>query len=517
MKKIWIFIFTLLSVSCNDWLEINSEKSVTLSDFFKNESELETWMNGILAGEKELEAKGSIDTYGYAGLFCDDAGASEGARRLDWQYYWDHTDNWKAHFDAIYLANVMRDSRKQFENVSSERADFWLAQASFVKAYAYFDLVRRWGEVPIPPNSEEVLALPKRPVQEVLDEAIRCAEAALILPIHEKLSDSYGAAITSKQYASLGTVHTLLANIYAWMGGLYGKKEYWEKAEQEASLVIDGKAGNYDLEPDIAGMVKNCLGKVRNSKETIFNIELSPLDIDRLYITRLEEYYPGMALLNYPYMKANPKEIETDVSVSKIKVKTVRQLYPESRDQRLKEYWFNLGQVGWYEHTSPDDSVKVYSEYAFLNKWKEPIYQTNPELQDDYTGVIAMDGNRVIWRLADLILLRAECRARLGLATAKDDLDRIRLRAGLSKYSGSTDPEILRKEIFRERERELLGEGQRYYDIVRNGYYREELLGNFKTLSDNDVENGALYLPISQPAFVKNIYMKQNTYWLWHQ
>lgn len=517
MKKIYIIIFTLLSVSCNDWLEVNSEKSVTLSEYFKSENELEAWMNGILSAEGDLEARGSVNTYGYAGLLCDDAGSAEGARRLDWRYYLDHADEWKGHFDVIYLANVMRDCREQFENISSERADFWLAQASFVKAYAYFDLARRWGEVPIPSNSEKILPLPKSPVQDVLDEAIRCAEAALILPKYERLSDSYGAAITTKQYASLGTVHTLLANIYAWMGGLYGKKEYWERAEQEASLVIDGKSGDYNLEPDIAGMVKNCLGKVRNSKETIFNVELSSLDIDRLYLTNLEKHYPGMDLINYPYMKANPKEIETDASASKIKVRTVRQLYPESRDQRLKEYWYNLGQVGWYEHSSPEDSIKVYSEYAFLNKWKEPIYQTNPEMQDDYTGVIAMDGNRVIWRLADLILLRAECRARLGLATAKDDLDRVRVRAGLLKYQGSTDPEVLRKEIFRERERELFGEGQRYYDIARNGYYREELLGNFKTLSDNDIKSGALYLPVGQPAFVKNIYMKQNTYWLWHQ
>lgn len=517
MKKIWIVILTFLSVSCNDWLEIDSEKSVVLSGYFKSENELETWMNGILSREGDLEAIGSVDSYGYAGLLCDDAGKSEGFRRLDWRYYLDHRDSWKAHYDVIYLANVMEDCKKQFENVSPGRADFWLAQASFAKAYAYFELARKWGEAPIPPGSEGNLPLPKKSVQDVLDEAIRCAEAALILPKYEELSDSYGAAVTTKQYASLGTVHTLLANIYAWMGGLYGKKEYWEKAEEEASLVIDGKAGNYDLESDIAQMIKNCLGKVRNSRETIFNIELSPLDIDRLYLVRLEERYPGMALLDYPYMRANPKEIETDVSTSRIKVEKVRQVYPESQDQRLKEYWFKLGQVSWWEHSSPDDSVKVYSEYAFLNKWNEPIYQTNPEMMDDYSGVIAMEGNRVIWRLADLILLRAECRARLGLATAKDDLDRIRLRAGLPKYSGSTDPEVLRKEIFRERERELFGEGQRYYDIVRNGYYRDELPGNFKTLTDNDVQNGALYLPVSQPAFVKNVYMKQNTYWLWHQ
>lgn len=64
--------------------------------------------------------------------------------------------------------------------------------------------------------------------------------------------DANGTAVPSKQYASLGTVHTLLANIYAWMGGLYGKEEYWKKAEEHASLVIDNKVGIYDLEKTVA-------------------------------------------------------------------------------------------------------------------------------------------------------------------------------------------------------------------------------------------------------------------------
>ena len=55
-------------------------------------------------------------------------------------------------------------------------------------------------------------------------------EIALSLPTHENLTDANGEAVTSKQYASLGSVHTLLANIYAWMGGLYGETSYWENS-----------------------------------------------------------------------------------------------------------------------------------------------------------------------------------------------------------------------------------------------------------------------------------------------
>ena len=128
-----------------------------------------------------------------------------------------------------------------------------------------------------------------------------------------------------------------------------------------------------------------------------------------------------------------------------------------------------------------------------------------------------MQGNRIVWRLADLILLRAECRAQLGMPEAVQDLNRIRERAGLLDYKGSLKKKDLLKEIFRERERELFGEGQRYYDIVRNGYFRDILLGNYKTLTDKDVKDGALYLPVNHNAFLNNSLMTQNIYWLWHQ
>ena len=75
----------------------------------------------------------------------------------------------------------------------------------------------------------------------------------------------------------------------------------------------------------------------------------------------------------------------------------------------------------------------------------------------------------------------------------------------------------IRREIFNERRRELFGEGQYYFDIVRNGYYREMLRGKFKTLTDEEVRNGALYTWVSSDAFEKNTLMTQNRYWLWQK
>ena len=126
------------------------------------------------------------------------------------------------------------------------------------------------------------------------------------------------------------------------------------------------------------------------------------------------------------------------------------------------------------------------------------------------------------WRLADIILLRAECYNKLGqtdLAIA--DLNTIRNRAGAEAYPSIYDDGDLKKAIFKKREKELFGENdERYYDIIRNNYILEELHGKFQTLTANDIQNGALFLPIPSNAYsdrdgkVTNTMIRQTIYWM---
>lgn len=76
------------------------------------------------------------------------------------------------------------------------------------------------------------------------------------------------------------------------------------------------------------------------------------------------------------------------------------------------------------------------------------------------------------------------------------DLNVIRKRAGAKEY---TLDENLEEAIALERDKELFLEGicTRYFDIARNRAFREKLRGKFKTLSDQDVKDGALFFPIS--------------------
>ena len=160
---------------------------------------------------------------------------------------------------------------------------------------------------------------------------------------------------------------------------------------------------------------------------------------------------------------------------------------------------------------------------AFLQKYSFPYYaKEDNSLEPFYMG---MEMNRVVWRLADIYLLRAECRAYQGKANAEDDLNIIRHRAyGNDNHKYTTAEGDIKLAIFREREKEFLFEDNRWYDVVRNGfnhlnghtdydYIRNELSEAYADLTDQDIRDGALYLSFSSYIFVNNELIRQNVYW----
>lgn len=104
--------------------------------------------------------------------------------------------------------------------------------------------------------------------------------------------------------------------------------------------------------------------------------------------------------------------------------------------------------------------------------------------------------------------------AKLNDDLAKADLNKIRDRANATPYPAPGESDI-QLAIFKERERELLFEGHRYFDIIRNGleYIHTYMDGNYKTLDQQDVKEGALFLPLYTDAFTLNDLIRQNIYW----
>ena len=125
---------------------------------------------------------------------------------------------------------------------------------------------------------------------------------------------------------------------------------------------------------------------------------------------------------------------------------------------------------------------------------------------DDYLYCM---NNRILFRLADIYLLRAEGHAALGnTAQAMEDLIKIRNRAGLKNYDGSTS---LFRAILDERNRELFLEGHRYYDMCR--YYFNTGISLLQNTSANQMEKGKYLMPVDPSLFENNIVTLQNSFW----
>jgi hypothetical protein len=116
-----------------------------------------------------------------------------------------------------------------------------------------------------------------------------------------------------------------------------------------------------------------------------------------------------------------------------------------------------------------------------LSNWAKSVtdgtsvwYHAFKYKQQDYTPVSVEYS--IIFRLAEQYLIRAEARANQGdLIGAKEDLDKIRNRAGLKNTTAASKEEILQA-ILLERKLELFTEhGHRFFDLKRFGKLDSEL------------------------------------------
>jgi len=114
----------------------------------------------------------------------------------------------------------------------------------------------------------------------------------------------------------------------------------------------------------------------------------------------------------------------------------------------------------------------------------------------------------VLTRLEDITLLRAEALAVLGEKNAAiENLNVIRTLRGLEDYNEAINGSLI-DAIFKERKRELMGEGHRWYDLVRYNRIRRNNPKFWDLITE-----GGIYWPIDQTLLSQNEQLEQNSYW----
>lgn len=498
----------LLFSGCEQQLTVEPENSLTFGNI-KTEKDIESLLRGVGSTVRSMVCWNGL-LQNEKGDYADEVDESRRrARMLELEA--GTKDIWESHYQVIIGSQNVLDYVKLVDMPKS-RERFYTGQAYFFKALVYFDLIRRFGDCILQKEGVRWEPIAKSSWPEVCDFAIEMAEQAVeLLPTADKLMDCDGKSILSKSTPSKGAANALLAHLCAWKAGgkyfarmvdrEYDEKALWEKAEKACTEVIESP-----------------LYRLAKTSEEVCNTVITGNSAEGIYETVMKDYYNevgkrvfsmGTDYVGYP---VRPEYAPGTVvyMTFRIYTSTVRKMYPGT-DTRKYAYFYDLDGMD-------QEDKEITGGFAYPYKERS----INIEVTGTKKRFVSFNANKIWWRLADIYLLRAECRARLGgdkKEGAIADINEIRDRAKASRYSASEYGGDLQMAVFRERERELLMEGHRYYDIIRNGleYVHSELEGGFKTASGQDFVDGAFFLMNGDLDFKDNPLMRQNLYWLKRQ
>ncbi|MDR6782321.1 hypothetical protein ABIE26_001191 [Pedobacter africanus] len=514
MKLIYFIILIIVfsSISCKKALDLNPKNSITYSNGIRTEKDIESLMNSAELNVRLVEnlLLTNYDSFfqsfynrystNYINLFDFLKGS--------------HYPNDKASlgfYQIIHKSNIPLRYLDQTD-MPEPRKDYYRGRANFYKAFAYLWLIRRYGDVILIKDDVILEPVAKSPWPEVADYAIDLAEQAVkLLPEYSDIKDAQGNPPANKFTPSKGAANALLANLTAWKAGAkylaqvkdanYDELSLWKKSADACSQIIE--SGQYNLAPNPEQVCESVL--VGNSSESIYEAELrqywDELNIYSLKYNQRE--YHGLNVYSQNDCPINFKNmVPPEYLDLKLLADSVKRLF-SSEDLRLKSWFYKFDSLS---------NVPSMKGLAFSNKYRRFKYYTSGTKLGLVQGCFQ---NRVFWRLADIYLLRAESRARLGdMGGAIADLNKVRARSQAKLYENSDGD--LRYAIYEEKvKKEMLFEPDSFwYDVIRNGYLRiEPSLKQFSTdkLTDQDLRDGAAF--VNMEADPNNPLMRHNIYW----
>ena len=153
-----------------------------------------------------------------------------------------NTGNWRWPWNIIKAATFIANCPDDIPGASVEDINFVRGQAYFWRAWAYYQLVRYWGPVPVLEDlNADAAGAQLSKISEVYEFIVsNLQEAEKLVPVNH--TGTPWTINGMNVLVNKGAVQATLAHVYLTMGGWpleYGT-EYYAKAAVEAKKVIDG-------------------------------------------------------------------------------------------------------------------------------------------------------------------------------------------------------------------------------------------------------------------------------------
>ena len=145
------------------------------------------------------------------------SGAGQGNVTTHWGYN-GTSDLFNAFYQIITRANYAMENVPSYTEISKEDLDQLLGEAYFLRAFAYFHLVRMYGPVPLRLQYLTEKDMARSPVSDVYQSIVNDLEEA------DRLMINWGTSSEKWGHANKTAVKLLLAKVYATMasGALAG-------------------------------------------------------------------------------------------------------------------------------------------------------------------------------------------------------------------------------------------------------------------------------------------------------
>ncbi|WP_339864374.1 RagB/SusD family nutrient uptake outer membrane protein [uncultured Algoriphagus sp.] len=475
MKK-YIIIFLMFISTCalfscgEDFLDLSDPNAVPADEFLQAPADVEAAVNGIYQAIRSNNALGESSSV-YIDERSDDMGrndnqssAGEPFQFTDFSLIPSNTylkSHWSALYTIVSRANYVINNIEAVSYTDESLKSSHLAQATYLRALAYYHLVRKWGAVPL-------VTIEVKTPDELEAVTFREAEANIYAQIIADLELATASSlpdhqpISGKGRVSKVAALALLGEVYLTMGSnqIPGKSpsEYFTLSKQ-------------NLE---AAYSKRMFGDLKEiSYESVFDVDQKSTNPELIFQI---VYRQGDQNLSSAVARNNQALGETINS---------------QRPATGSGTRVNLDLVNEYEENDPRKTFSVnYAEDSrvqeyFISKYRDV---------SDAAGVNGFGGNdHIMMRYADVILLLAEVNERLGNeAEAIAMLNQVRDRAGLPLYEQAMQNSdyamkypTLKLAILHERRVELAFEQKRWYDLLR-AFTIPELVQFFKNKDQSE-------------------------------
>lgn len=284
IKFLAVLIVSVLTQSCDTWLEEDNKSAFTIDNYFTDEVALQGALTGVYSRLQNLY-NGNMHGVGQMGTDESMSTRLTNYRGILDQYEYTAAERsiqetWEKYYRLVLNANLVISRAPTTPKVTEVTLNRVIAEAKFLRAFAYFRLVQFFGEVPI--MKDELTSFD----YSIGRDSIPLVYQFIIDDLKYAIQENY----LSKDKGVVGANHwaarALLGKVYCTMASAKyaGKVKGYQDVEmsvgdlyKEAKIHLNEviNSGLYDLESNYGDLF---LIKNKNiNKESIFEIQFVSL------------------------------------------------------------------------------------------------------------------------------------------------------------------------------------------------------------------------------------------------